>query len=291
MNTTFPLDFFHIIDYTVGMKAFYEKRREEDTKVVFRENATFLYPAHFHENAEMLAVSKGGYEITVNGVPHTVRAGELIFIDSYDIHSYDKRLGAEDESCNIIIPPSFLAGYRALRGARAVADPVVRDAALSARVVNICREYIQKETSDVVHAAAVDLLFALLVDKLTFAPKKDAAETSLIRKILTFAQENYRENASIAALSAKTGYSKEHLSRVFHRYMKIGFPEYINRLRLDYIKNALRADPRQKITVLLFDAGFGSVQAYYKAKAKLQDPLDNNVAGGRAPSNSHSIIR
>ena len=272
MNTTFPLDFFHIIDYTVGMKAFYEKKREEDAKILINEDRNCLFPAHFHENVELFVVQKGDYEISLNGVSYTVRAGDLIFIDSYDVHSYDKRFDERDENYNIIIPPKFLDGYRALRGARVVTTPVVRDAALSFRVVEICREYIQKETSAAVQAAAVDLIFALVADQLSFAQKKDAAESLLIRKILTYAQENYRENASLADLAARSGYTKEHLSRVFHRYMKIGFPAYVNSLRIDYVEKALRADPRKKITSLLFDAGFGSVQAYYKAKANLQDP-------------------
>ena len=62
-------------------------------------------------------------------------------------------------------------------------------------------------------------------------------------------------------------YSTEHVSRVFHKYLRVGLPKFINDLRLDYIENELMLSDKKKITDLIFEAGFKSVQSYYRSKS------------------------
>lgn len=248
------------------MRSFYEKWREDQNELSVSTKGDNLFPPHFHEDVEIFVSIRGGYKITVNDKPYTVSEGELLFIDSYDVHSYDEKLLNEEFNYVFIIPSKYLGKFRALKGAKSIACPLVKDAELCEVLVKIYNDYLQN-TNDAVRCAAIDLALTLVLEHLTLGDKKEKDESSLIKRLLIYAQENFRNDASIADFAVKTGYSKEHLSRVFHRFFKTGFPEYVNTLRFNYVQNELATGGTKKITSLLFEAGFKSIQSYYRFKS------------------------
>ncbi|MBQ3219170.1 MAG: helix-turn-helix domain-containing protein, partial [Clostridia bacterium] len=64
------------------------------------------------------------------------------------------------------------------------------------------------------------------------------------------------------------GYSDAHISRIFSLYVKKSLPDYVNELRFKEV-NRLIENTNGKITDLIFDAGFNSIQTYYRVKSKL----------------------
>ena len=108
----------------------------------------------------------------------------------------------------------------------------------------------------------------MLAERLEFVESRSGDDRVLMRHILIYIQENYRQNLTRASIARALGYTEAHISRVFHRYLQIGISEYINNLRLAYIAR-LRADGDKRPTgELIFEAGFGSQQTYYRAKAR-----------------------
>ena len=249
----------------VFMKSFYEKSREDQNELTVITDGSRLYPPHFHENVEIFVSLGGGYKISVNEVNYTVGAGELLFIDSYSVHSYDEKLSGNEKFCLFLIPWSYLGKFRVIKGTRAIECPHVKDLSLCNELVSIYENYMTSQNENV-RVAAVDLALAMITSRFSFKSQSEKDESSLIKRLLVYAQENFRGDASIADFSAKTGYSKEHLSRVFHKFFKISFPEYVNTLRFDYVQNEIAAGENKKITSILFDAGFKSIQSYYRFK-------------------------
>ncbi|MBQ8308818.1 MAG: helix-turn-helix transcriptional regulator [Clostridia bacterium] len=89
-----------------------------------------------------------------------------------------------------------------------------------------------------------------------------------IRSILAYIQQNYRAEISRKSIARALGYTEAHISRVFHRYLGVGLAEYINGLRLAYVKK-LRANGDTRTTIeLIYEAGFNSQQTYYRVKGK-----------------------
>ena len=262
----FCLDLFSFIDYNRYMKSFYEKWREDQNEFSVLDKGNNLFPPHFHENVEIFVSIKGGYKITVNDKPFTVSSGEVLFIDSYDVHAYDEKLSNDELNYVFIIPSKYLGKFRALKGAKSIDCPLIKDAALCNELVQLYKDFI-KMGDETIRCAAIDLALTLIISRLTLSAKKEKDESSLIKRLLVYAQENFKKDASIADFSFKTGYSKEHLSRIFHRFFKIGFPEYVNTLRFNYVQSELALNGNKKITSLLFEAGFKSVQSYYRFKS------------------------
>ena len=249
------------------MKSFYEKRRDSEKKISLIKGPSFLYPPHFHLKAEIFALKKGKYQITRNGVTYPVNAGDTVFFDSYDIHSYDKSEG-ETEGVVLIIPPNTAQKFFTRKGGKKVISPVISDRYLCEKIYNLAYEYVAPENfKDTVKSGAVELILGLIEERLNLGEFL-SDETTLAQNILTYIHENYKGDLSLKTLSKSFGYTPEHISRVFHRYLNSGLPEYVNGLRLDYVEKALKENNKIKITTLLFDAGFKSIQSYYRAKNK-----------------------
>ena len=57
---------------------------------------------------------------------------------------------------------------------------------------------------------------------------------------------------------------------IFHTYLGKGLSEYVNELRLSYIDSLIEDGDARSITELIYDAGFGSQQTYYRERKKAE---------------------
>ena len=240
------------------MKEFYESIREDSYIYVNRECASHLYPAHFHINPEILVVNKGGYELTVSGKRLTVGEGDIAVIDSYEAHSYDRRLNIKDvDDIVLILPYSLVDKIMQDRQGRRIADPII---------------------SDTSRQIAATLIVSRIFERANFADKERGGEAALLRSILSYVQENFRSDISRSSIAKELGYTEAHISRVFHSYIGKGISEYVNGLRLAYIDGLIREGDKRSQTELIFAAGFGSQQTYYRArKREYLDPCEEKT--------------
>lgn len=250
------------------MKSFYEKSREDDTLLQIHISENHSFPLHFHANLEVLIVLRGEYALSVNGKDFKAGENTVSVMDSYDVHGYQRTKAHEAEDARLIILPyRFLHTFNAVRKGMKVRAPIVKDGALCRTLVTVADAYLRAK-SERVQTAGAELFLAFLADALTFAPDDTRSEGALVRAILSFIQDNYRQDCTRATIARAVGYTEAHISRVFHRYLHMGISEYINGLRLDWVEHCKRqGDPRTSVEIV-YDAGFNSLQTYYRHKAK-----------------------
>ena len=247
------------------MSGFYEQTQDNKKRITFSLGPNFTFPPHFHQKAEIFLLTKGEYNVSHNGKPYHIKAGDIIFFDSYDVHAYD--------DCNcivngvaLIIPPATAKNFFDRKDGRKILNPHISDVALCNRIYSLATDYIlESDCNTTINNSAIELILSLLEEKFIYGKSDLNDETALMQNILLFISKNFNGDLSLGLLAKQFGYSQEHVSRVFHRYMNIGLPEYINNLRLDYMENA---DKNKNVTELLFEAGFKSIQSYYRAKNK-----------------------
>ena len=243
---------------------FYEYWQEKKQCVSCNAKCNHFYPPHYHSNAEIYVCVSGEQKITINDVTYEVKSGEAVIIDSYAIHSYDISI-LNGEDYVIIIPPALLGEFKRLKGGLRIANPVIKDEKLVTEFAHICKYAFLPVYSDEVAFAATNYIFALAFTQLELTDEKYAGDETLMRKILQYVDKNFKEQLSLTRIAKDLGYSREYISRVFHRYMKRGLNEYINERRLDYIA---RADKTRKKTELALEAGFSSMQTYYRSLSR-----------------------
>ncbi len=250
------------------MKGFYEKNREDEGKLIVARNTRHIYPAHFHRNLEIFIVRKGEYRLSIGEQSLTVSSGMIAVIDSYEIHSYDARENIDSDDCVLVIPYEYVTEFTARRQGGSLKNPVVQDDALCKSLLKIVDEYLCEQADEEVQKSAVSLLLSLLYPKLVWASERTREESSLVRDILAYIQENYTLDVSRSTIARVLGYTEAHISRVFHRYLNKGISQYVNELRLAHINRVIARGDNRSVIELIYDAGFKSQQTYYRFRAK-----------------------
>ena len=246
------------------MKAYYEKNREQEGKLIVVKPC-YLIKAHFHNNLEVFVVKSGNYQITYNGTVQNVSSGQVAFFDSYDVHSYDKKI-SDGENCVVLIPYKYIERFNILRNSKHVKNSVITNYNLAKKLYFIVENVFLKESKEEILQAGAELFLSYLYGAFEFGGK-DFADGEAIIKILDYIYNNFKTGITVKTIAKSLGYSTEHVSRVFHKYLSVGLPKFINDLRLDYIENELMLSDKKKITDLIFEAGFKSVQSYYRSKS------------------------
>ena len=253
---------------------FYEQYRESNDKTHIIRNTPVLFPPHFHMNVEIFIVKNGAFEVTLNGEKYSVSDGSVLFCSSYDVHSYDKSLrdsGAlPDDYAVVLIPPLLLKDFYAENAEARPKVPVVKSKKLCKSLLEMVDRVLSREDlSPAVTRASVNLFLALIENEFDFTAEKTSRSTGAIRDMLEYILNNYRDKISLEKIARNLGYSPEHLSRVFHSYFNKSVSDYINEMRLNYVENALKTQKKsKKISELAFEAGFQSLQSYYRVKNK-----------------------
>lgn len=251
------------------MKSFYEKRRDDAGSLAIQRNVKNAYPAHFHNNLEICLIRNGAYEVGVNEQRYRVQNGDVILIDSFDIHSYeDLPFAGERDTCVLIIPYRYLDRFNAKKKGMRIKEPLISDGALCDTLLHLIDEYLIPAKSESVSRSVIELILAMLGEQLVLESGKSGDERVLMRDILIYIQNNFQNAATRGDIARALGYTEAHISRVFHRYLGTNISEYVNGLRLDYIDRLLAEGTKASINELIFSAGFGSQQTYYRARKK-----------------------
>ncbi len=260
------------------MKSFYEKERE-NAALVLNRNGNHLFLPHYHQNMEILIVRKGGYVATVDDASYEVQSGCILVVDSYRIHSYDKRLGTEDvedaDDCILLVPYEQLGAFNKWRENGKIVCPLLNNPRLCDELLFLVDAYMGGDKSRETSEIAAQLMLSLLYGELTFTQtEKTGGEGALAQKILSYIEEHYRETCTRGEIARALGYTETHISRVFHKYMHRGISKYVNEKRLSYIEARRHAGDKRSTSELLFEAGFQSEPTYYRVK-KCENEADS----------------
>ncbi len=248
------------------MKSFYEYVRDSDDNIVVITGNKFLFPEHFHRRIEIFILSKGSCDVSCNGQNYPLSGGSIAFFNSYDIHSYLRQSDDLDGIC-VLLPQEFATRFSERNKNKKVAFPVIDDEKFCKEISFLADSYLTVKESGV-NNACLELILSLIEMRLSFTEEKSDGETALVKKILLFVNENYKNDVSLKTISKNLCYSQEHLSRVFNAYIKKSIPEYVNELRFNQVQNLIKND-NENVTNAIFESGFKSIQTYYRVKKNL----------------------
>jgi len=177
-------------------------------------------------------------------------------------------VGEQGDDCVLVIPAHYEKRFERKKKGRKIVNPVIADADFCAELIALADGYLCHPSSPEAEQSACELILARLGEKLIFTEIKGREESSAVREILGYIEENFRGDVSRKTVARALGYSEAHVSRVFHRFMGEGLSSYVNRLRHAYVQRALNANPERTVMELIEEAGFTSVQTYYRTKKK-----------------------
>ena len=252
------------------MKPYLEKYRENDIKLHFNSRGDLFFKPHFHSNLEIFVVNKGTFTITNNGDKYCVCDGQVFINDCYDIHGYGHN---EDGDFRlIIIPVSYAKRFLNLVGDNTFKSPLITSSELTAKLTEINDRIFKTTDNENVIKAGVDLFLALILEKLELTKNKRRPQYTLIKNILDYLSRNFKNDVTLPIVAKEFGYTEAHVSRLFSKFFKCSIGVYVNNLRINYVLEKI-ASGEVNVTEAIFEAGFKSVQTYYRNLARYKKDI------------------
>ena len=238
-------------------------------------------PTHWHEEAELTLIVRGGSTYTVQLESEQVKEGDIVFVPPQVLHAVNTG-GGEMDSDTFVFHPNLLGAatadvctlrYLAPLCAQKLTPPTVirRDHPAYDQLLRLIRDMNRTwEAREIGWELMIkaQLLTALAI-LMPFCTK-DSAELALrtehaekIKTALDFMDRNYGEEIAIADVAAACYFSQYHFMRFFKKYMGMSCGEYLKNLRLE---KAAQAFARGNTVILdvAMDAGFRNLSYFYR---------------------------
>lgn len=250
------------------LMSFYEIETEQENYFLVGERGLLETPAHFHSAMEMHFVEEGSLDVILDGEKRTLHAGDACFCDSFTIHAIPAPTqvksyhlvglkSAFDQAFSLFgdnMPPKFFR---------------FKNFPLLHSLLEICNE--NKKNNVIGYAIFTGVLHIMLgeISKSTpFIPHTVGRKNTLVCDILRYAEENPANDLSLAALSNKFNYSREHLSRILHQCLSSTWNAHVNRLRVKKASVILSKKPDATVLEVAYACGFESPNTFYRAYKK-----------------------
>lgn len=249
------------------MNGYYEHERDNLNDISIMSSKSFLYPAHFHHKIELFILKTGKLSVVCNGKGYELTSGSIALFNSYDVHSYDYQSSFLEGFC-LIIPPELVNKFFARNKNKSAKTPVIFDADLTSEVYAIIDNHLKGQRDNDILSAGVEFILSLIEKHLEFTKTdNDKDSNMLVKRILMYVNENFKGDVSLKTIAKNLGYTDAHVSRVFSKYVKKSLPVYVNELRFNEVEKLINNE-NKNVTQAIFDAGFKSIQTYYREKSK-----------------------
>ena len=248
------------------MEKFYEKSREErkDVDIHYSDQYSGWFE-HYHDNLEVLIFLRGEGYAVINGREYKLNNKNIVVADSYDVHGYKMVKKKANQVITVIIPYRYLAKFNYYKNGKRIVNPIIKKESFCEKLVRLIEEFDFTDSESWQTEAAVNFFLSVLITELELGENNKTQDSELFRKILHLIHDNFREKLSLKMIAKNLGYTGEHISRVFHHFLKKSLPQYINELRFDEVER-LRSNGQAKMQDCIFEAGFQSLQSYYRYK-------------------------
>ncbi|RHR25129.1 AraC family transcriptional regulator [Clostridium sp. AF19-22AC] len=203
-------------------------------------------PPHWHDHIEMIYMLEGEIQIHCETREIHVKAGELIVLNSKEIHSIWSTknqalvLQVSDKILEKYVPDYELLQFQAVPGPMSPAEATKME-----RLKKICHDmYVIYEVRPdgyllKFNSLLYDLLFSLvhsysikLVEKEVSRNQKNREK---MKEILTFLDKHHEEQLTVQSVAEHFNYHPDYLSRIMKRQIGMTVSEYLYEIRINYI--------------------------------------------------------
>ncbi len=224
------------------------------------------FPMHIHREAELFYQKEGENTVNISGIEHTLKPGELAIAFPNEPHSYDH--GEVDRHITLIFDPDFCPDFALVFKHYRPEFPFldVSDAPPDLRVTlemlyALCAEGMPDGK---LLKGYLSIILFRIMEQLPLLSEENYQKRDLTSKVVSYVMQNYQSPISLDHVAGALGVSKYEISRVFSGKIKMGFNQYLNRMRLEQAVYALVCT-ELSVTEIAFSCGFESLRTFYRA--------------------------
>lgn len=236
--------------------------RQLKAKIEFHHRHSIDFPAHIHEDIELIYVKKGGCTALCDGRKYALTENTFFLAFPNQVHHYAECVPGEYYV--LIMKPSRLLGYAEvfLEGApvSAVYCPEEEDNTVYL-LETAYTEYKQDGYSRVIGAYLTAIFGKLLRH---YRIEKSDIRQDTVLQILNFCAGHYRENITVGDIAENLHISRSSVSHIFSARLGIHFCDYLNALRLSDAEELIR-NGNYTMTEIAEKAGFPTIRTFNRA--------------------------
>ena len=216
---------------------------------------------HLHSAMEIILVSEGVLEMTIDEQRCTLHAGEAAIVCAYELHAFHS---AEQNRCHVLMfskdISSQIANLFANRRPKSRIFPVSE---LCVALTDRLLPPVQN-TADAIHAMAVlSPILCELVEFCGFVACK-APVLDTFSAVMKYMDEHFTEDISLEGVARLFGIHAVTLSRQFKSLYKTNFNAHLNYLRTNHAANLIKTTSLS-FSEIAFLSGFGSIRSFNRA--------------------------
>lgn len=230
-----------------------------------------IIPFHWHNSAEILFVKRGKLIIWMKEKKYELKANDLIFINSKEVHSTQS---PEDNEVIVLqIPGDLLNTFSNNESLNIHCNSieVAESKELSKVREIIYRLYVYSERKEEVYYLKVySLIFELGYILVKYYRVKSRQvdinsnkHLDQLTEICSFIEEKYKENLTLNELASYFGYTPQYLSKLFHKYTGTTYLKYLNSVRLSHAFKQIE-NTDYSILDIAVNNGFTNVKSFNK---------------------------
>lgn len=243
------------------------------------KDGKYIRDKHWHRSVEIFAVKDGSLNFFLNEKKYHLQAGDFVLVNSNEVHS----IYAPDPNETIVlqIPLGSFAGYYTEEQFIWFSNSEKSD---DERVFSLLNEMYERNTEcrmgyELQMLSCFYQLEYLLVTryrKLEVHEEllKNTKQLKRLGVITGYLKEHYTEDISLEKLAGIFGYSPSYLSRMFQKYAKINYKDYLQSVRFEHAVKELEETEHQ-IGDIALNHGFPNSKAFSNLMRKKYGYLPN----------------
>ena len=243
------------------------------------KDGKYIRDKHWHRSVEIFAVKDGSLNFFLNEKKYHLQAGDFVLVNSNEVHS----IYAPDPNETIVlqIPLGSSAGYYTEEQFIWFSHSEKSD---DERIFSLLNEMYEQNTEcrmgyELQMLSCFYQLEYLLVTryrKLEVHEEllKNTKQLKRLGVITGYLKEHYTEDISLEKLAGIFGYSPSYLSRMFQKYAKINYKDYLQSVRFEHAVKELEETEHQ-IGDIALNHGFPNSKAFSNLMRKKYGYLPN----------------
>lgn len=237
--------------------------REVKAQIEFYNKQSIDFPAHIHEDVELVYVKQGRCTAVCDGRKYTLREQDCFLAFPNQVHHYTE--GTRGEYYVLIMKPSRLLSYGELFLEGVPLSAVCCPGQDTVYLLETAyKEYKRDGYSKIIAAYLTAMMGKLLK---YYSIENSGVRQDTVLQILNFCAEHYRENISVADIAENLHISRSSVSHIFSSRLGIHFCDYINALRLSDAVELLK-NRSYTMTQIANRTGFSTIRTFNRAFAK-----------------------
>lgn len=241
--------------------------REVKKQIVFENRSALDFPAHIHEDIELVFVKRGGGTAYCDGKKYSLRENSFFWVFPNQVHHYTECLNGE--YVILIVKPFTLLGYTHFygEGVPVSASWNVEENADDG-IIHLM-EIALKEFARDGHSTIIEAYLTALFGKLLrfYKIEKSVVSYDTVSQILQYCAVHYKENITVDSVAEKLRISRSSISHIFSSRLSMNFCDYINSLRLADAVHILK-NKNYSITEVSYMSGFATIRTFNRAFLK-----------------------